>query len=107
MLPDPTASSGAAPHSSPALQALLADNPTGLPVTAALSNVLGKMRTRQRVGDKRKLVNPKELIRAVGKKASDFSDINEQQDAHELLRIITDACYMEELDVRRRSKCID
>ena len=89
------------------MQALLADNPTGLPVTAALSNVLGKMRTRQRVGDKRKLVNPKELIRAVGKKASDFSDINEQQDAHELLRIITDACYMEELDVRRRSKCID
>ena len=83
------------------MQALLADShPTGLPVTAALAAVLGRMRKRHRAGEKRQLVNPKELIRAVGKKNADFSDVNEQQDAHELLRIITDACFMEELDVR-------
>lgn len=69
--------------------------PSGLPITSALSHVLAKL-----AKDESTAAKPAQLLKELSKKREEYADYD-QQDAHELLRVLVDGVRMEEVDLMK------
>ncbi|CBQ70252.1 conserved hypothetical protein [Sporisorium reilianum SRZ2] len=74
-----------------------------LPLNTAFRHVLEKFWTDGHKSRASVNVNPKRLLNQIGKKYDQYLEYG-QQDGHELMRHLLDACRMEELDVIKKMR---
>lgn len=104
--PLPTVSAASAQHKS---SAPTNNNPTyepdllDLPLNTAFRHVLEKFWTDTHKSRASINVNPKRLLNQIGKKYDQYLEYG-QQDGHELMRHLLDACRMEELDLIKKMR---
>ncbi|PWZ00866.1 cysteine proteinase [Testicularia cyperi] len=72
-----------------------------LPLNTAFRHVLEKIWTDTPKSSRTPHVNPKRLLNLLGKKFDQYLEYG-QQDGHELMRHLLDACRMEELDLIKK-----
>ncbi|TKY85268.1 hypothetical protein EX895_006348 [Sporisorium graminicola] len=87
------------PPSTPAYEPDVHD----LPLNTAFRHVLEKFWTDGHKSRASVNVNPKRLLNQIGKKYDQYLEYG-QQDGHELMRHLLDACRMEELDVIKKMR---
>ncbi|KAJ1032391.1 hypothetical protein NDA16_000418 [Ustilago loliicola] len=100
-VPGPPSQQTRAPSASPA--STYEPDVLDLPLNTAFRHVLEKFWTDSHKTRSSININPKRLLNQLGKKYDQYLEYG-QQDGHELMRHLLDACRMEELDVIKKMR---
>ncbi|CDR99186.1 hypothetical protein [Sporisorium scitamineum] len=102
-LPLPPAPAAAPPQRTASAPAAYEPDVHDLPLNTAFRHVLEKFWTDGHESRASVNVNPKRLLNQIGKKYDQYLEYG-QQDGHELMRHLLDACRMEELDLIKKMR---